>query len=626
MAIDAGTLWEMRATATANMVNGGGFNINNANFISDFTTDSNTANTSSPVLSSASYSFVAADANAWIFVAFGTNWTKGFYPIGSVSGGKATINAAVGAGLIANPVTGAYDSPSTVAGIATTGTPTGGTIGIDYSQQDAADGTATDFTATGSSTTLTSATGGFRRSHIGNFFHQTTTGTGAFGVVGWYEIVSYTNATTVVLDRTPNSGTANVACTGFVGGALDMAGSLGDSFLEQIQGGNTVWYKSGSFTVGVAVAVASANSTSQTISYLRGFTSLRGDTCTGTNRPTLAMGSNSFTVGTYVQTSNISFTGTAATLVTSAIGAVFRNCKFQNTSTTTSRIACTISTDALAVDCEVISQNGTGISTSAANVRVIGCYVHDSTNGLVSTGTGRQLILSTIISENVTTAINNSLTNASLSAIGCTFYGSEAKIGTALSAISAVILCQFFDNIIYGFATGISQATTQYKSNFGMYNNFYNNTTDVSLYTKDVTDTAVNPAFTSVSQITGTNATTSGSVLTSSGANFSSVTDNQDYCYISAGTGKTVGKYLITAHTSTTLTLNNAPGTNATADGVYSVGIGHNFKPTVSLPGFPATFPGGLIPGGLTVGAEQIGAVQAPFGGGSSTIPSFTFG
>src|ERR1035437_3502052 len=127
------SVFEVRSGATAGNVNGGGFNPANANFISNFTATVATGN--SPVIASASYNFVAGDVGAWVYVKSGSNWTAGWYQIASVASNKATVNAAIGQAIqISN---GRYIT-NTVAGCATTASPTSGTCGIDYSQQTAA--------------------------------------------------------------------------------------------------------------------------------------------------------------------------------------------------------------------------------------------------------------------------------------------------------------------------------------------------------------------------------------------------------------------------------------------------------------------------------------------------------
>jgi len=176
-----------------------------------------------------------------------------------------------------------------------------------------------------------------------------------------------------------------------------------------------------------------------------------------------------------------------------------------------------------------------------------------------------------------------------------------------------------YDNIIYGFATGVGQSTAQYLTNSGGYNDFFNNTSDVSNYTKSSTDLALNPNFTSAGQITGTTATSSASVLTDSSANFNTsgfITDNISVLHVLSGTGVTVANYLITAHTNTTLTTNNALGTSVAGNIVYFVPYQHNFLTTnssVKGSGFPGPF------GTVTTGFATPGAVQASSSGGGSS-------
>lgn len=97
MAIASTTLWEWNASATASNVNGGGFNYNNANFLSNLTTDANTGNIASPVVSSATYNFVAGDVGNWLYIKLGVNWyVNCWYQIVSVVSNKVTLFVAIG--------------------------------------------------------------------------------------------------------------------------------------------------------------------------------------------------------------------------------------------------------------------------------------------------------------------------------------------------------------------------------------------------------------------------------------------------------------------------------------------------------------------------------------------------
>lgn len=606
MAMANGLHWTLTATAATGNTGGGGFNILNANFVADLTTDANTANTSAPVASSATYSFVAGDASAWLYVKTGTNWIPGWYLISSVAGGKATLNGTIGSAVIFDSVTGEA-KPSTVVGCATVGTPTAGTFGVDYSQQDAARSTATDYASVAATTTLTSVAAGFTRMMVGNMFHQTTSGTGGFGTIGWYEIVVFTNTTTVTLDRSPNSGVNSVACTGFCGGAGRLNG-LEDSFGEQLTADSRVWIKNGSYTTSAAFSISSTLGTAALpISYV-GYNSVRGDTCNGANRPVITAGANTFSFGQYNNCFNVSFVATTTTGIANGVGSIFRNCKFLNTSTTAARVALGLTaTDGRAYDCEAVSQNGTAIGTVQTASKVVGCYVHDSVTGISMTA--RQgMAVSNIIEACTTDGINVNIATGGMLIHGNTVYGREAKIGTGINFNNATsINNDLANNIFYGLTTGVTVLTTNQKSNQSLNNDYFNNTTDVTNLTKSSSDLALDPQFTGATQITGTTATTSGSVLTQSGGAFGPVTDTSDYLHVTSGTGVTVGCYQITAHTATTLTVNNALGTSSGGDVVYWVTTGHTFAIGTNLKakGFSS-----LIANSESTTYVDVGAVQ----------------
>lgn len=107
MAIASTTVWELRATNDVdslgrNMLQGGGFNPGNANFLADLAcagAGGKEANSATPEVSSASYNFVSTDVSAWLYIKSGTNWTPGWYQISSVAANKATLSAAVGTAL-----------------------------------------------------------------------------------------------------------------------------------------------------------------------------------------------------------------------------------------------------------------------------------------------------------------------------------------------------------------------------------------------------------------------------------------------------------------------------------------------------------------------------------------------
>lgn len=615
MALATGSLFQIQATATTGNTGGAGFNPGNANFLTDATATSATGN--APVISSASYNFAAGDVGAWIYIKAGTNWTPGFYQISSVAANAATVNATIGAALQLVVATNLYEA-NTVAGVATVASPSGGTFGVDYSQSDTAKTTATDFTSVGASSTLTSATATFTVAMVGNFFHQTTAGTGAHGLLNWFEIVSFTNATTVVLDRTSNDGTASVACTGFVGGAGRLNG-LEDAFGEMLPASATVYIKNGTYTFSAAVAIASTNSTTTNPIMLMGFNTLRGDTCTGSNRPVFAMAANGCALGPAWILRNIQITSTSANAFTMAVNSKAVNVRVTNSSTTPTRICIsTANASNTLTSCEMVSQNGTGLSTATVAVRLYGCYIHDSSTGVLST-TGAINAFNCIFEACDSVAVNSADATISIF-INNTFYGREGKTTTGIAFTGASSTGKVIaNNIFYGFVTALNFTTLQ-PVDLQFVNDFFNNTTDCTNIYKSKGSLALDPQFLGATQITGSTATTAASVLTQSGGDFSTVTDNVDYLHVLSGTGVTTGIYLITSHTGTTLTVNNALGTSSGGDVVYYVTTGHNF-------GIGSNLKAVGTPSLTTVGAEttnyiDVGAAQAQSSSGGGAFSS----
>lgn len=619
MALATGTLFAIQATATTGNTGGAGFNTGNANFPTDATATS--ANGNSPVISSATYTFVAGDVGAWVYIKSGTNWTAGFYQIASVSAGAATVTATIGTAVQLNTTTNQY-AANTVAGVATTASPTGGTFGVDYSQQDTANSSITDAVSVGSSTTLTSATAPWTPVSVGNFFHLTTSGTGAFGVVGWYEIVTYVSAGQVTTDRTTNNGTALAAGTGQTGGAGRL-NALEDAFGEMLPAGARVFIKNGSYTFSGTVSIASTNATTvNPISWV-GFNTLRRDVCNGSNRPVFTLGANTITGGGNWIFENLIMSGSGSAILTPGTGSSIINCKITNTSTTVARRGVDATASSIAINSEFVSQNGPAYQPGANIAVAYGCYIHDSSTGYY-TSANRAALINCIIEACDAYTIRQGSSAAQNIIVGNTIYGREGKVTSGINYEGAALNGPTIsgNNIFYGFTTAVL-AANQSGVAFDVNNTYFNNTTDVSVYYKMPSDLAVDPSFVGATQITGTTATSSGSVLTQSGGDFSTVTDNVDYLHVLSGTSVTTGIYLITSHTATTLTVNNALGTSVAGNIVYYVPTGHNFQIGSALAG--VGFPSFANVGAETTSYPDIGGVQRQFGTSSGPGGSFTF-
>lgn len=197
-------------------LNGGGFSPGSSGFATDLAATGGTS--AAPVVSSASYSFAAGDVGHYLFIKSGTNWTPGWYPISAASG-SATLTATSGAVVLYNGAT----PLNTVAGCATTASPTGGTWGIDYSRNTTARITYTDLVIDGTTNTkFTSAGNPTYFNLVGNFI-QVTSGTGF--TTQTVEIVSATS-----ISATCDKSLGTLSSTGGHGGLGGAFASPGGAF------------------------------------------------------------------------------------------------------------------------------------------------------------------------------------------------------------------------------------------------------------------------------------------------------------------------------------------------------------------------------------------------------------
>lgn len=585
MALVAANLWEFNGSATANAVGGGFFNPTNAGMLTDGTCT--LATSAAPVFASASYNFVAGDVGHWLYIKSNAAVTvaPGWYKIASLSGVTAVLSCAIGSASVnqaTEPNTGVTTAVSglavswrygtnTVIGCASTASPTVITFAIDYSRGTAGPIAAVaDFNAVGASVTLTSATAAFTPVMVGNGFHQTTTGTGAFGVVGWYEIATYVNATTVTLDRTPNSGTASVNTTGYVGGAIKLgSASIDTTVLTAWIAGNYGWMiNSGTHTL-VAALTAGTAGTGTAIMRLDGYATNRGDAPTGSTRPAIDASSLGITTGTYWICRYLSIIGSSSNVVNLGTDSAFEACKVLNLSTTAARRAILGGSNSRCVFTELVSLRGIAMDIGSNNTSVDSCYMHSSDIGFRSTGSSTITLdmKNSVSACNVTAAV--SLTAAITgvySFVKNTFYGAVNKLGLGFSFATGVVRPVIRNNIIYGFVTGVTHADTNTggRDNF---NDYFNNTNDVSAtgqWQKGQSCIAADPLFSTAVQVTGTGATSSSGTFTDATKNFTTLGfTTDDYIQFVTATTATVGMYQITAVGTTTLTLFPAPGTGS---------------------------------------------------------------
>lgn len=505
-----------------------------------------------------------------------------------------------------------------------------GASGVDYSQQNAA-----QYALTGGSTGAASATVSHASASadmVGNIAYVPT---GTNITSGWYEIISVSAGSSITFDR--NVTTA--AATGIsmnIGGAMSLGASNDSTFFNAGSAGNTYWIKAGTYNIGTSVSSTKVGTSVLPI-FVKGYNLTRNDEPTGSNRPVINCGTgNFFNTYDYWTTRNVELTGAASTVFGPGSNGRVINCKVTNTSTTANRTALNVAAvnNCHIENTEVTSIRGRGItiSTSAEGTKIVNCWVHSCDTGLYFTAANLNgcLVLNNIISDCTSYAIRIASAIYSPLIRGNTLYGTSSKKGVGLDIVTNTGNVIVENNIIYGFNTGIQHADDQ-KSCYDDYNNFYNNTNDVNStakWQKGANDTALDPQFTNVTEISGSTAyCASGSKFIDTSKNFTAlgVVAGRDYLYVTGGTSITVGIYPIssittTTNTNDTLVLGASPGTNATTDKTYTLTVGQDFSIGTNLKalGTPGAFQGGYSTGYTDIGAVQ--RQESGSGGGAAGL------
>lgn len=629
MALAGSGIMEVRPGATASNVNGGGFNPANANFLTDGVITAGTGE--SATLESATYDFVAGDVGASVFCPAQTAFTfASWAKIVSVAGGIATLDTA--AGKVSYAV-GNWNNiwASTSAGFSLTASPTGVTFGVDYSQQDTAKLSLTDLASVGASTTVTSAAGLFTPVMVGNYLKLNTTGTGAHGLTQFFELVSYTNTTTMVTDRTTNDGTAMAAVSGKVGGALALPDATVWALTVASAAASTHWfYQQGTFSLPAFAATATAGHASCP-SIHEGYKTTRGDKpVPGDSQPLFNVTTGGFGMGaTNVICISLSITGTSSAVFTQSANHSY-NCKSVNTSGTAGRAAVAAS-GGFIHNGELVSVKGNGIAPGGGITTTVddGTWIHDCNLG-ATTATGTIVIRRARITDCYTAAVSITGANTNNCLIAESILdGNPDKLGTGILLATGTTRTIVRNNNISGFATGISHADTQ-SSCHGDGNNFFNNTANVNAAASwqfGKGDTFVDPGFAAVSSVKGTTATTSntGNTLVDTTKDFTTLGVVAGKHYLTIISGGTAGKYSIASISTTTnpndtLNLEQAPGVSA-GNVVYRLTLGQDYTPGSNLSG--KAVPQKLA-GNISSSYSDIGGVQRQPSAG--IVGAFTLG
>lgn len=486
-----------------------------------------------------------------------------------------------------------------------------GASGTDWTLQNAAQYNLTAMTSSGAGAVILHASAA--TDMVGNIINITS---GTNFVAGRYEITAVSAGVSITVDRNCTTG-VGAAGVGNIGGALNWDGTTDNAFIQVPVAGNKIYIKSGSYAPQNMSSASASGTTANPIKII-GYNSSRDDNPTSfANCPLLTFptASGMGALGTNWHLSYLSIIVSAANGVALAQNSKIYKCKVVNNSATAARSAIRID-NCQVIACEFVSYRGIGISVplnSQFGAVIVDCYIHDSDKGINITDTLQaHVVTGCLIESCVTSSIATSGGPAMI--YGNTLFGSVNTTAIGINITAASPLLAILNNIITGFVTGTSLSSVS-PSNIEDYNDYYNNDTDVTNITKGANDSTLNPTFTNVGQITGTNGTTSGSVLTSSGADFSAVVDGRDFVYLVSGTGITAGNYKITAHTTTTLTLDIAPGTSATADKVFQITTGRDFSIGTNLKALGSP---GAMPGALTTSYKDMGAIQRQEAGGGS--------
>jgi hypothetical protein len=370
-----------------------------------------------------------------------------------------------------------------------------------------------------------------------------------------------------------------------------------------------------------AVALSAAGNINQRIKII-GYKTLRSDRPTGLDMPFINLGSNANTLGTYWDMENVFMYGTNATMLTTGSNTKIFNCKLQNRATATGSNAISVSGQSSSIyDSDLSSYRGTPLLLGNAVTYAFGNYIH-SASTCVSQGNSQPIhLIGNIFTGCKTSVLNMNVANTSnVHIMGNTMYGSpngpfyNDYMGIRITTGTSTEMIMN-NNFVY-LSTAIAEVRptlqTVWPSTSSpvtvMYNNFYGNgvnfTTGVYV---GPTNIYVDPGMTGVRFSSGTTATTSGPTLTDTTANFSTVIDSMTTVYIRSGTGITPGWYGVVGHTTTSLTLDIAPGTSGVADKVWEMTIGNNYSVGTNL---RATGNPGVFASTQTVSYLDIGAVQ----------------
>jgi len=241
------------------------------------------------------------------------------------------------------------------------------------------------------------------------------------------------------------------------------------------------------------------------------------DWVTGSDRPLIACGANAFRLDDYWWMVNLRGTITEATGFRADVGSYAYNCDFRNTSGTAGRIALSMPSANLIVNNQLQSDNGSAIETSTTLARVHSNYIKGSAIGAKFSNSS---IFTFNIFYDCVVGLDGTISD-DVYMLGNVFDNcTDGFTASSTEAPGTIINCSF-SNCTNGLK--LDYSSTNKLNWFLDYNNWYNNTRDISVDNgstednsmKGIHDTAVNPNFTAAASDDFT--LTTGSALRNAG-------------------------------------------------------------------------------------------------------------
>jgi len=472
--------------------------------------------------------------------------------------------------------------------------------GTDYSQQAAPELELTDV-ATNTSTTLTSATGGFTSAMVGNGLYLDDDGE-------WYEVASYVSTNEITVDRATNDTGANRTIA--IGGAVPLV----DAVIEEAQPGMTFHVKSdGTYTFGADVFTSLDGDVTARVT-VSGYDTTHGDladTWGSSDRPVLDTQGWQFTVDDYWRVEHLTITGTDTYLFNVGLSCVVTDVRCINTSTTANRAGAVVGGVASAwTGCEFVSPAGDGCLVSNNAPIFLGCYFHDSATGC-DVANSYALFIGCMF-DTCTTGASVTNTKVTERFVNCTIFNCVTGVGNGTTVKGN----QIVNCIFRSCGTALSSGDDWRSSHFVDYNVFYGNSTDVSNVAKGPNTLTSDPELTITSWTDLACADHAGPPydLTSATAGFSAVFSVNEVIRIT-NTGDTAhfvaGCYVIDSVADGSLGLHTDPTDGNDETGGVAAAI-TDWTPgdEMKAAGTPSAIPGTGATTYIDIGALQLEAAS----------------